>query len=109
MREAYDRDRVAGRPLPNETEATIVDPHKFFEHLRSVSVQGFAIDLEECERGLCCAAAPVFDESGAPVAALSISGPSVRMSEERLLSEIAPSVTTAAEQLSRELGYAAVG
>ena len=105
-REAYDRDRVAGRPLPHETDATIVDPHKFFEHLRTVAGQGFAVDLEECARGLRCAAAPVFDESGAPVAAVSVSGPSVRMSEERVFSEVVPSVTAAAERLSRELGFA---
>ena len=40
------------------------------------------------------------------VAALSISGPSFRMSEQRLLSEIAPCVGAGAERLSRDLGYA---
>jgi IclR family acetate operon transcriptional repressor len=87
------------------TPATLDDPAKFFEHLRGVAVQGFAIDVEECEAGLCCAAAPVFDGQGSLAAALSISGPRARLSDQRLLGEIVPLVVGAAEQLSRELGF----
>ena len=54
---------------------------------------------------MCCAAAPVFDDTGRLVAALSISGPAVRLDPESLLSEIAPRVSAAADRLSAELGY----
>jgi IclR family transcriptional regulator, KDG regulon repressor len=104
-REAYDRRIVAGGKLPKLTPATIDDPAKFFEHLRGVAVQGFAIDVEECEPGLCCAAAPIFDGQGELSAGLSISGPRARLPDERLLGEIVPLVVGAAEQLSRELGF----
>ena len=98
---------VASKPLVKRTDDTIVDSHKFFEDLRTVAVRGYAVDGGECERGLCCAAAPVFDESGGVVAALSVSGPECRMDADRLHGEIAPRVTAAADRLSRDLGYAA--
>lgn len=107
VREAFDRKVIAGGNLPKLTSATICDPAKFFEHLRSVAVRGHALDLEECEPGLCCAAAPIFDGEGQLVAALSVSGPCFRLSEERIHEEIVPLVVAAAEQLSRELGFAA--
>jgi IclR family KDG regulon transcriptional repressor len=107
VRQDFDRRSGEGR-LAARTPHTIVDSHKFFEHLRGVAVQGFAIDLGECEEGLSCAAAPVFDVEGQVVAALSVSGPSFRLGEDRLLAEVAPLVASAAERLSRELGYAVV-
>jgi len=106
VRQAYDRTVVAGGILAPRTPTTITDPHKFFEHIRTVAVGGFALDLEECESGLRCAAAPVFDGDGEVVAAVSISGPAFRCDESRLLDELVPQVCSAAEQLSRHLGYA---
>jgi IclR family KDG regulon transcriptional repressor len=106
VREAYDRNVIGAGSLDKRTEATIVDRDKFFEHLSAVAVRGFAVDQEECAPGLCCAAAPVFDADANVVAALSISGPSVRLGEERLQGEIGPMVMDAAERLSRDLGYA---
>jgi DNA-binding IclR family transcriptional regulator len=105
QRQAYDRTVAADGSLAVFTPATISDPDKFFEHIRTVAGQGFAIDREECEVGLCCAAAPVYDEHGRVVAALSVSAPSARAPEEALLREICPRVIASAEGLSRELGY----
>jgi IclR family acetate operon transcriptional repressor len=98
---------VAGGNLPKLTPATIDDPAKFFEHLRGVASRGWALDLEECEPGLCCAAAPIFDGEGKLVAAISVSGPSLRLSEEHLLDAVVPLVVARGEQLSRELGFGA--
>ena len=107
QREAYDRTVVAGRPLESRTPMTIVDPLKFFEHIRTVAGQGYALDVEECESGLSCVAVPVNDRSGHVVAALSISGPTFRLDTNRLLGEILPLLNSAAERLSRDLGYSA--
>lgn len=107
VRQAYDRDFVSGGAPEARTAATITDPHKLFEELRTVGVRGFALDVEECEEGLCCSAAPVYDMDGRVVAALSVSGPRFRLTEERLLSEVAPLVVASGERLSRELGYGA--
>jgi DNA-binding IclR family transcriptional regulator len=107
VREAYDRYLTSTDGLSARTASTIVDRDKLFEHLRMVAGAGFALDLEECEPGLCCAAAAVHDANGRMVAALSISGPAFRLGEERLLRCVVPAVTGAAEALSRELGYTA--
>lgn len=102
---SYDRAIASAGGLGARTPATITDPDKFFEHLRAVAAQGFALDVEECERGLCCAAAPVFDATGRALAALSVSGPTFRLSEGALFRNVAPVLTAAAGRLSAELGY----
>ena len=104
-RESFDKDVVASCGLEGRTRRTIQDPTKFFEHVRTVAGQGFALDLEECEDGLCCAAAPVHDVTGRVVAALSVSAPACRADERSLLERILPRVSGAAERLSRELGH----
>jgi DNA-binding IclR family transcriptional regulator len=106
VHEEYARVYAGQCALNPRTPSTIVDSHKLFDHVRSAAVRGYALDLEECEPGLACAAAPVFGSSGSAVAALSVSGPAFRMSEERLLTEIVPLVTGAAGRLSREMGHA---
>lgn len=105
-REAYDRDVASQGRLAPRTPETLVDRDKLFEHLRGVVSQGFALDVEECERGVACAAAPVVDGTGRLVAALSVSGPVTRLGEPELLRRIVPRVTEAAERLSFLLGRA---
>jgi DNA-binding IclR family transcriptional regulator len=105
LRERFDRGRVPNGTLGARTAATITDRDKFFEHLRSVASQGFALDLEESEPGLCCAAAPVFAASGRLVAALSVSGPAFRLDRDALLDQVVPILLSAADDLSRQLGY----
>jgi len=105
QRQAYDRTLASRGALAPRTRKTIVDPDKFFEHLRTVAGQGFATDNGECEVGLGCAAAPVHDASGRVAAAISVSAPTVRVTEDEMIREILPGVTEAAERLSRELGY----
>ena len=92
------------RPLASFTPLTIVDPMKLVDELRNVALKGYAIDLEEYASGLCCVAAPVRDATSQVVAALSLSGPSFRLSESTLHGDVAEAVVAAAMQLSRELG-----
>jgi DNA-binding IclR family transcriptional regulator len=98
--------RLQSGPIASRTPATITDADKFIEHLHSVRSRGFALDLEECEEGLCCAAVPVFGADGACVAALSVSGPASRVTPDRLHREILPVLTERVEQLSAQLGNA---
>ncbi|MEN8181962.1 MAG: IclR family transcriptional regulator C-terminal domain-containing protein, partial [Myxococcota bacterium] len=102
--EAYD-EQVVRAGLSSHTGATLIDREKLFAHLHTVGAQGYALDLEECEVGLCCAAAPVHDQRGRVVAALSVSAPAFRVDADRLEQEIVPMVIRAAEGLSRSLGY----
>jgi DNA-binding IclR family transcriptional regulator len=104
--ERFDREVIAGAGLAARTPRTLTDRDKLLEHLHGVSTQGFAVDFEECERGLCCAAAPVFDAAGRLVAAVSISGPAFRLPEDALQRMAVPAVQQAAQHLSRQLGFA---
>ena len=88
--EDYDREIVSKHGVAARTEATIVDRDKLIEHLRRVAAQGFALDVEEYERGVSCAAVPVIDASGGLVGAFSVSGPSVRLDPETLEGRIVP-------------------
>jgi DNA-binding IclR family transcriptional regulator len=103
--ELYDREVVARGRLRARTGATLTDREKLFGHLHTVRAQGYALDLEECEPGLCCAAAPVHDGRGRVVAALSVSGPAFRLDGAHLEHDVAPAVLHAADRLSRLLGY----
>jgi DNA-binding IclR family transcriptional regulator len=104
-KEAYDRAQAAAGGFAARTPRTLVDRDKFRDELQAVASLGFALDLQECELGLVCAAAPVFDATGAVVAALSVSGPTVRLDDDDLHRRIVPAVQAAAEQLSRQLGF----
>ena len=104
VREKLVQELFAQSGFESRTPNTIVDPDKFSEHLSSVAIQGYGVDLEEHEIGLCCVAAPVMDESGQTVAAISVSGPSFRLSQDHLLGTVAPAAIAAAAKLSRNLG-----
>lgn len=104
-RRAHERMMRDGGGLVARTGRSIVDPDKFVEHLRTVAGQGFATDIDECEPGLSCVAAPIHDVAGRVVAGLSVSAPSVRMPEQQLMREVLPRVVSVAERLSRELGF----
>ena len=103
--EIVDREHLAAGGLIAETPETITDRDKFIEHLRGVAAQGWAIDLEECEPGLCCVAAPVHDAQGQVIAGLSLSAPTFRASESVLVDRVAGQVVEAADRLSRRLGW----
>lgn len=105
LQEIYDREVVSAGRLEGRTPASVTDPAKLLEHLRMVGGQGWATDIDECEVGVTCAAAPVFDAAGQVTAALSISGPSFRLALDALLSKTLPAVVAAAERLSDRLGY----
>lgn len=72
--------------------------------LERVRKNGYALDLEEHEAHIRCAAAPIWDHAGAIHASLSITGPAVRMTMARLR-ELAPLIQKAGLEISRELGF----
>jgi IclR family KDG regulon transcriptional repressor len=107
VRTEYDRWLSGNGGPEGRTQATIVDRDKLFEHLRGVAVSRLALDVEECDPGLCCVAAPVFDETGVVVGALSVSGPSIRLDPEALVSDLGVTLAATADRLSCELGFSA--
>ncbi len=72
--------------------------------LRRVRSRGYATSVDELELGLSALAAPVFGPSGEALAALSISGPSARLTSERI-AELAPLLMAEATALAERLGH----
>jgi IclR family acetate operon transcriptional repressor len=95
---------VPAGPLEHLAPRTITDPAELRRDLERVRARGYAIAVDELEPGLWAVAAPVRDAGGTVVAALSISGPTVRL-HEGLLDELGRLVRDEASTLSIRIGY----
>ena len=69
-----------------------------------VRAKGYAVAVEELEPGLWAVASAVRDASGAVIAALSVSGPTVRL-RRGLLARLGRLLVTEGRSLSAQLGY----
>ncbi len=87
------------------TSRTIMDRTALVEHLNRVRACGYATDNEEYEEGVKCVAVPIFDYTRHPVGAITLSGPSSRMTDDRIQRELAPAVIETARLISHRLGY----
>lgn len=104
-----ERERVLPEELRPFTKNTITDRERLSQDLEAVHDKGWAIDNEEYEGEVKCLAAPIFDYTGKIVGALSISGPSFRLTDEVIQNLILPAVKKGAEEISQKLGYSKVG
>jgi len=86
------------------TPRTIPSLARFRKELVRVVQQGYAMDDQETDMGARCVAAPVVDESGKVVAAISVSGPITRMSRDRIQA-FAGATRKAARTISARLGH----
>ena len=71
------------------TPSTIVEEITLNQELHLVRAQGYASDLEESTLGGCCISAPIFGKDGQAVAAISVSTPKMRFTnQERLIAAV---------------------
>jgi IclR family acetate operon transcriptional repressor len=84
--------------LAKFTNRTVSSWERLSRDLDSVRLRRYAIDLEENECGVRCVAAPIVDGLRGSVTAISISGPRVRLEDDRL-AQLAEKVLTAAKRL----------
>jgi DNA-binding IclR family transcriptional regulator len=97
----------AGRePLERLTPATLVTIAALEADLARIRGRGYALDAEEHELGVGCIATPVFDHTGRPVAAISVSGPSTRILHGDT-NELGGLLARHAAEASAALGHAA--
>jgi IclR family transcriptional regulator, acetate operon repressor len=90
-------------PLEPLTPVTIVDPERLGSELEAVRREGSATAVDELEVGLASLAAPVVGAGGDALAALSISGPTLRLDAARM-AELRPHLIHEAQALSARLG-----
>lgn len=65
--------------LARQTSLTLSSPESLLRDLSRTQARGFALDDQEQAEGMRAVAAPVFDAFGAPVAAIAITGPAIRL------------------------------
>jgi IclR family acetate operon transcriptional repressor len=85
------------------TARTLTDPGALIQDLAGARSRGYAVDDEEHAVGLRCVAAPIRNEYGETVAAISLSGPQARIGDSRLL-ELGTLIAATAAEVSGEYG-----
>lgn len=98
-------DIIEAKGLPKRTEKTITDPDQLKLHLEAVRNQGYAVDDEEEDLGTRCVAAPIRNELGHVVAAISISGPAIRNTWKKIIDTLKDQVKDTAFEISQQLGF----
>ena len=105
-----EEDRIAAMVGKTGLEAftpkTLSSLSALSRDLAEIKARGWAVDDEERNLGMRCVAAAIFNEFGEPVGGVSVSGPTVRVTPERL-AEIGPLVRVAADQVTHMIGGAA--
>ncbi|MEV6755094.1 IclR family transcriptional regulator [Streptomyces sp. NPDC051214] len=96
--------RLAGRELVAMTQNSITEPDALLAALADIRERGVAAEHRESNPDVSCVAAPVRDSAGHVVAALSISVPMIRWSEQRE-EELAELAAKGAGDLSERLGH----
>ncbi len=91
-------------PLEALAPSTVTDLAELRRDLERTRSRGYATAVDELEPGLWAVAAPVRDAGGTVVAALSISGPTVRL-HDGMLDELGRLVRDEASTLSIRIGY----
>lgn len=94
---------IDGAPLIAKTRNSVTDRSDLIRQLEQARCDGFAVDDQENCQGIRCIAVPVFDETGGPCGALSISGWANRVTEARTR-ELVQMLSIRATAITTEMG-----
>lgn len=98
------QELISRKGLPRFTRKTLTDPTMLEVELAQVRTQGFAVDNEEIMDSLRCVAAPIRNQSGEVISAISVSGPISRLTGKKFETAIRRVIETAGE-ISANLGF----
>ena len=98
------RSVMGQRPLSRVTPRTHATVSALIEDLRRARKRGYVTSEEELSIGLSSVGAAILDRSGAPVAAINVSGSSSRIRGARLAA-LGAEVKNAAARISQRLGH----
>ena len=108
--EEYCKQYVKTCSFKKYTDLTIANAKQFLKELDQIRAQGYSVDNEEFERGLCCVAVaipmPTSEEYNLQ-AAISMSAPSARLGEEKM-KEVAEILQNHAEIIANKLAARAI-
>ncbi|MBB2946893.1 DNA-binding IclR family transcriptional regulator [Actinoplanes lutulentus] len=100
---AFSSDLSPG-PFERFTAATVVSSVDLGAQLATIRSVGWGFTAEEYEVGLNAVAAPIRGADGSVIAALSVSGPAYRLSQDDF-PEVAKRVIAAADEVSGRMGH----
>jgi DNA-binding IclR family transcriptional regulator len=89
--------------LPKKTSATITTRAVLLNELEKVRQEQVATNVGETIEGVICVGAPIFNHDGKAVAAISLSGPAIRM--EPTMETVKKEMRSVGRRLSTLLGY----
>ncbi len=98
-----ESDRVFEKKLGKFTEKTVTDRIKLSEEFSNIRREGYSIDDEGIEYGLYCLAVPIYNFTGNVIAAISVSGPITRLTENK--AKIIEDVKNMGKVISKRLGF----
>ena len=105
---AYSRpevvEAVIEAGLPKVTSRTITSRRALLATLEKARNDGYVHSLDESEVGVSSVAAPIFGHLGTVVAAISVAGPSARLTPS-VVPRVAFQVRDAAAEISRSMGF----
>jgi DNA-binding IclR family transcriptional regulator len=100
---ARELDAMLSR-LSSYTPRTITTKAALRAELDKVREQGYALAVDELEVGLTAVAAPIRSAHGDVIASMSVSGPTFRLTEDRVPA-VVDAVLEAALEVSHRLGW----
>jgi DNA-binding IclR family transcriptional regulator len=99
-----EREKYLHPPLVSFTTKTVTSIDELNKQFEEILNKGYGVDNEETEAGIRAISAPIFNREGKVAAALSVPGPTSRMSDKRI-PEIITGLLEIAAQCSRRQGW----
>jgi DNA-binding IclR family transcriptional regulator len=97
-------DAILSGPMIAYTQKTITSSARLRQQLEEIRRQGYAVDDEELEVGICAVSAGIRNQPGNVIASISVPGPTSRMTTERI-PQIAAALKETADLISRRMGW----
>lgn len=97
---------VEARGLSALTENTITDEATLYEELSAIRERGYSFNEQESTDGLHAVGVPVREPNGQVIGALSVSGPTMRLTGDRYQHEIPELLMGVANELELNIAYA---
>ena len=94
---------IRGTGLEIFTAKTLADAPSLSRDLAEIRLRGWSVDDEERHPGMRCVASAIFNEYAEPIGGISVSGPTARVTPERV-AQLGPLVHAAALEITGMIG-----
>lgn len=96
-------NRALSGQLPGYTSKTLTTPEQLHQQMQTIRKQGYSVDDQEFEEGLWAVSAPILNQQGEILAAVSVLSPTSRITPLRS-EEIIAALTETTRSISRRIG-----